>query len=108
MDNLTPHCRGGLIVATTSLILAVLHSTGCTVVGLATGAIIDGTKSNTTVVESNYHEKIRKNKAIAVALTDGTRLEGTCGGLVSAPDSTYSTSFERSKLSSASSPKPGD
>jgi len=95
-------------ISTAGLVLVVLHTTGCSVIGLATGAIIDGAKPDTTITESNYHRSLRTNRAITVVLDDGSRLNGEYEGVVSLGEGAYSARFEGSSLSPADSPRPGD
>ncbi len=90
------------------VIMMMLSSTGCTVVGFTVGAAMDASQTDTKIVKAGFHEKKLKNKKVSIALKDGTIVEGISEGQVNLSDSVYLNLFKENDSNKIVSPNPGE
>ena len=74
---------------------SVIHLTGCTLVGLIGGSMIDASTPDTDVFAPSKVDSIECGRTITVLRTDSTTLSGECGGVTFQPDESYAAAYKQ-------------
>jgi hypothetical protein len=100
--------RFGCLVA---LVLSAIITSGCSMVGLGTGMVIDDSRSDEKTIEGWKCGSIKKGTRATVHLKDGEHIEGVFEGLSELPLDEYKTRYSRFRVAYArdlSLPEIGD
>lgn len=84
-----------------ALVVLAIFTSGCSMVGLGTGMVIDDSRSDEKTIEGWKCGSVKKGTRATVHLKDGKHIDGVFDGLSELPPDEYATRYKSFKMACA-------